>query len=253
MNDDSSKVISIATDGHVATVTIRRPPHNFINAEVVGALADALAQLDTHSDCRAIVLASVGKSFCAGADFSGQTETPAEFYKQAMRLFDSKKPLVAAVQGAAVGGGVGLALVADFRISCRNAKFSVNFTRLGIHPGFGLTLTLPRLIGEQRASLLLYTGRRIDGEEALAMNLIDELVHEDEVLMRAKELAREIAISAPLAVQSTRQSLRLNLAEQIRAMNSREQAEQAIQQNTADFREGVLAMSERRLPVFLNR
>jgi enoyl-CoA hydratase/carnithine racemase len=198
-------------------------------------------------------LASVGKSFCAGADFSGTADKPEVFYGQAMRLFEYEKPIVAAVHGAAIGGGVGLALVADFRVACPSARFSVNFNRLGIHPGFGLTVTLPRLIGMQRASLLFYTGRRIDGNEAFAMNLVDELVAEDAVLRRAQELAGEIAASAPLAVQSTRHSLRLNLAAEIRAMNRREQAEQMIQQGTMDFKEGVRAMAERRLPVFAGR
>lgn len=256
MTDSPS--ISQSRDAHVVTLTLRRGPHNFVDAATMRDLADRLAALDDDAGCRAIVLAAEGKSFCAGADFSGvpsggQAVDPAEFYTHAMRLFDARKPLIAAVQGAAVGAGVGLALVADFRVSCAQARFSVNFNRLGFHPGFGLSHTLPRLIGMQRASMLFYTGRRIDGTEALAIGLVDELVTADEVLARAQALAQEIAVSAPLAVQSTRATLRAGSAHDVRAVNQRELAEQQMQFLSDDFREGVKAMAERRTPRFTGR
>jgi hypothetical protein len=128
-----------------------------------------------------------------------------------------------------------LSLVADFRVTCPEARFSVNFNRLGFHPGFGLSLTLPRLIGVQQASLLLYTGRRIDGETAVRIGLADELVPADQVLARAHALATEIAISAPLAVESTRAALREGLADAIYAANQKELAIQLTQFPTEDF------------------
>lgn len=177
----------------------------------------------------------------------------AHFYAQAMRLFHSRKPIVAAVHGAAVGGGLGLALVADFRVTCQEARFSANFTRLGFHPGFGLSTTLPRLIGEQKAALLFYTGRRIGGAEAVAMGLADELVPQGDVLDRAIALAQEMAESAPLAVQSIRATLRRDLAERVTAVNQREMAEQIRQFQSDDFREGIAATAQRRAPVFTGR
>lgn len=245
-------------EAHVVTLTLRRAPHNFVDTTTMRELADRLAALDDDADCRTIVLAAEGKSFCAGADFSavpsgGQAVDPAEFYTHAMRLFDARKPLIAAVQGPAVGAGVGLALVADFRVTCAEARFSVNFNRLGFHPGFGLSHTLPRLIGMQQASMLFYTGRRIDGTTALAIGLVDELVPADEVLARAQALAQEIAGSAPLAVQSTRATLRAGYAHDVRAVNQRELAEQQVQFLSEDFREGVKAMAERRTPRFTGR
>ena len=250
--------LTVSHDGHVSTVVFQRPPHNYVDTDLIERLADTFAQLDADDNCRAIVLASEGKSFCAGADFSGAEKKavnvdPATFYRQAMRLFEGRKPMVAAIHGPAIGAGAGLALVADFRIACPESRFSVNFNRLGFHPGFGLSYTLPRLIGVQKASLLFYTGRRIDGAEAVAMNLADELVNSGEVLTRAQELAKEIATSAPLAVQSTRQTLREGVAEQVRTVNQRELSEQAVQFQTVDFREGVQAMAERRLPLFQGR
>ena len=110
-------------------------------------------------------------------------------YQQAVRLFRTKKPVVAAVQGAAVGGGLGLSLVADFRVASPDSRFTANFNRLGFHPGFGLSITLPRVVGPQKAALLFYTGRRIDGNEAHAIGLVDVLVPQDELRAAALSLA----------------------------------------------------------------
>src|SRR5690606_13245125 len=137
--------------------------------------------------------------------------------KEASRLFRTRKPIVAAVHGAAIGGGLGLACVADFRVTCQEARFSANFTRLGFHPGFGLTATLPRLVGPQMAALLFYTGRRIPGDEAVRIGLADLLVPQAEVRSAAEALATEIAQSGPLAVVATRETLRRGLADAVEA------------------------------------
>lgn len=247
--------LDVRQDDHVWTLTLRRPPHNFVTIELMERLADTLAQLDAEPQCRAVVLASEGRSFCAGADFSaavqgGQALDSARLYAQGVRLFRSRKPIVAAVHGPAIGAGVGLALAADFRVTCASARFSVNFNRLGFHPGFGLTYTLPRLIGAQKASMLFYTGRRIGGAEAVALGLADELADDGAVAQRAAELAREIATSAPLAVQSTRLALRHAIADEVEAALQRELAVQTGQFKTADFREGIAAMADRRTPIF---
>jgi enoyl-CoA hydratase/carnithine racemase len=248
--------VQLSRDGHVAQLTLSFPPHNFVDESRMARLADVVLQLDEDDDCRAIVLASGVASFCAGADFSqaaGPDLDPSAFYQQAMRLFRNRKPVVAAVAGPAIGGGLGLALTADFRVTCPEARFSANFNRLGIHPGFGLSHTLPRLVGEQWAARLFYTGQRLDGTEAVEIGLADELVARDEVLPRARALAREIASSAPLAVQSTRATLRKGWVEQVIEANRREREIQVRQFHTEDFREGVAATAERRTPRFLGR
>jgi len=255
---DESPDVQISFDGPVATVEICRPPHNFFTIPLIQHLADAFEDLEADRRCHAIVLAAQGTAFCAGADFSNRDATPPHrspravnpIYGEAIRMFACRKPVVAAVQGPAIGGGLGLALVADFRVTCPEAKFSANFNRLGFHPGFGLSVTLPRLVGLQKAAMLFYTGRRIGGEEAHAMGLADILVAQDQVRAEAAKLAREIAISAPLAVQATRDSLRQGLVEQIRVAVARESTEQNAQFKTADFREGVAAMAARREPQF---
>jgi enoyl-CoA hydratase/carnithine racemase len=246
--------VSVRLDGPVALVEFHRPPHNFFDDQLIRDLANAFEALDAELQCRALVLASEGKSFCAGADF---TRRPAEggelasgsssgLYEQAARLFACKKPVVAAIQGAAVGGGLGLALVADFRIVSPEARFAANFVKLGIHPGFGLTYTLPRLIGNQRASLMFYTGRRIAGEEAVEWGLGDVLAHPDRLREVARDLAREISEGAPLAVQSTRATMRRGLADAIRAQTDHEFAEQSWLIRTEDHKEGVRSVTERR-------
>jgi enoyl-CoA hydratase/carnithine racemase len=174
-------------------------------------------------------------------------------YREALRLFAAATPVVAAVQGAAVGGGLGLALSADFRVASPGSRFSANFARLGFHHGFGLSVTLPALAGQQTALDLLLTGRRVPGEEALALGLCDRLAEDDEVRPAAQALAAELARSAPLAVRSIRATLRAGLIERVQAALEREASEQDRLRDTADFREGVAASLERRTPRFEGR
>ncbi len=242
----------------VALAEIRRPPNNFFDRALVASLAEAFECLDEDPACRAIVLASEGRHFCAGANFASREDAAGDesgrhLYDEAVRLFATRTPVVAAVQGAAIGGGLGLALMPDFRVAAPEARFSANFARLGFHHGFGLSVTLPRLVGQQAAAELLYTGKRIRGEEAHAVGLCDRLAPLERVRDEARALAAEIAGSAPLAVASIRATLRGGLAEEIRRATDREKAEQERLQRTADFREGTRAMAERRPPRFAGR
>jgi enoyl-CoA hydratase/carnithine racemase len=255
------KDVSVDLNQHVAEVEIHKPPHNFFDHELLKDLADAFETLDRDPACRALVLAAEGKSFCAGADFKARPATrggaesvgASLIYGEAVRLFACEKPVVAAIQGAAVGGGLGLALVADFRVVSPEARFAANFVKLGIHPGFGLTFTLPRLIGMQRASLMFLTGRRIHGEQAVAWGLGDVLVAGDQLRETARQLASEIAEAAPLAVRSTRMTLRRGLADAVKAQTDHEFSEQSWLMQTEDHLEGVRAVEERRLGRFVGR
>ncbi len=245
-------------DDHVALAEIRRPPNNFFSQKLIAELADAFEALDADDGCRAIVLASEGKHFCAGADFSGSPRVDLgdkgrHLYDEAVRLFSTRTPAVAAIQGAAIGGGLGLALMPDFRIAAPEARFSANFARLGFHQGFGLSVTLPRLVGQQAAAEILYTGQRIKGEQAKELGLCDRLVPLGQLRDEAHALAREIAISAPLAVESIRETLRGDLPALIRQATDREKAEQERLQKTEDFAEGTRAMAKRRTPDFKRR
>ena len=243
---------------HVATVEIRRPPNNYFDAGLIRRLADALDALADggEGDVRAVVLCSQGRHFCAGANFGpgGRGEGDARtLYEQAVRLFRQPLPVVAAVQGAAVGGGLGLALAADFRVASPEARFTANFARLGFHHGFGLSVTLPRVVGPQAALELMTTGRRIGGEEAHRRGLADRLVPAEGLRDGAGALAAEIAASAPLAVRSIRATLRADLADRVAEAVAHERAEQERLMHTADFREGVAAVAERRPGNFTGR
>lgn len=248
--------------GGVGLLEIRRPPNNFFDAALIEAIASAAHKLSTTDGVRALVLASEGKNFCAGADFggtSGAAEVSADegarrLYGAAVRLFEAGLPIVAAVQGAAVGGGLGLALAADFRVASPTSRFAANFSRIGLHHGFGMTVTLPGVVGAQHAADLLITGRRIDGVEAYRIGLIDRLVDTDAAIRdTAIALAGEIATAAPLAVRSIRATLRQGLADAVAAATEHERAEQSWLRDTADFAEGVRASVERRAAVFTAR
>jgi len=246
------------SDAFVAQVELRRGPNNFFDISLIAQIGDAFEALDQEPRCRAIVLCSQGKHFCAGANFGKDDqglEDPSgrHLYDEAVRLFSTKTPAVAAVQGAAVGGGLGLALMPDFRVASAESRFSANFARLGFHQGFGLSVTLPDLVGQQKAMELLYIGRRVPGDEAFAMGLCDRLVPTDQIRSEAIALATEIATSGPLAVASIRQTLRGGLADRIRVATDREKAEQDRLQGTEDFKEGIQAMADRRKPDFVGR
>lgn len=240
-------------DGHVAIVTFTRPPHNFADLALLEAIGRAFDAADEDAAVRCIVLRSEGRVFCAGADLvaanpvaEGVTAERNPFYVAAARLFEVRKPVVAAIQGSSVGAGLGLSLVADFRVASPEARFVANFVQIGFHPGFGISAVLERVIGRQRALLMALTGRRIRGEEAAEWGLVDRLVPAAELDAAALALAREIAAGAPLAVQATRATMRGDLHALVEAQTDHELAEQAWLQRTTDFAEGVRAVAERR-------
>jgi enoyl-CoA hydratase/carnithine racemase len=147
----------------------------------------------------------------------------------------------------------GLAVSADFRVTCPEARFAANFTKLGFHPGFGLTATLPDLVGKNNAELIFYTSRRVTGEEATRMGLANVCVPQDQVRAEAMKLAAEIAECSPLGLLSTRATMRDGLADRVLAATNHELAEQSRLRATEDFKEGVKATAERRVANFRGR
>lgn len=262
MKDQYGDVTVTLLEGHVAQCEIRRPPNNFFDHQLITDLADCFEDIDKEQSIRAIVLCAEGKHFCAGANF-GSNERAAELekrtaddrnplYDEAVRLFYCKKPVIAAVQGAAVGGGFGLSLMADFRVVCPATRMTANFVKLGFTPGFGLTHTLERIVGAQRANLLFMTGRRINGETALEWGLGDIFTDTENVRQAAIDLAQEIAENAPLALLSIREQMRPDLAEKVNAVTTIESREQKWLQQTNDHKEGIKAVGEKRAGNFTN-
>jgi enoyl-CoA hydratase/carnithine racemase len=247
--------IGVEKHGHVTLIEIRRPPLNFFDLSLIRQIADALGEIDKDMDargCARVTRQGVLRwrqlqppSRISGDAASGDGTT-GDLYREAVRIFSNKKPIVAAVQGAAIGGGLGLAVSADFRVTCPEARFAANFTRLGFHPGFGLTVTLPELIGKNNAALMFYTSRRVTGEEAHKMGLANVLVPQDQVRAEAFKLANEIAENSPLGLMSTRATLRAGLADRVKAQTDHELAEQTWLRETEDHKEGIKATEERR-------
>lgn len=254
--------VETSDQGHVRTVTFASPPLNYASEAMLAAIADALEAADRDPEVRAVVLASEGRTFCAGADLAdpagvggavpdGEEDPLLRFYAQVVRLFSTAKPIVAAVHGAAVGAGLGLALAADFRVASEGARFAANFTRLGFHPGFALSHTLPRLIGAQAAQLMMLTGDRYKVDDALRWGLVDRVA--DDALAGAQALAATIAEGAPLALIATRATLRPGMRQIVQATLAHEHAEQAKLRVTSDYAEGVAAVFARRAPTFSGR
>lgn len=243
--------------GNVGVVIMDRPPHNFLNFRQIHDIADALEEMQNDMSIRCAVLAADGRSFCAGADFAGDGVGGGEdevvggdatlaLYQGSGRLFDVTLPIVGAIQGPAVGGGLGLAMVPDIRITCPDARFSANFASLGIHQGFGMSVTLPQLLGPSRAAQVLYSAKRYKGEEAVAIGLADECVPSEQVRERALEVATEIAANAPLALRAIKSTLRLGLGDRVREITQREAQLQAELSASDDAKEGIAAVGERR-------
>jgi enoyl-CoA hydratase/carnithine racemase len=247
--------IAVSTADHVSIIEITRPPANYFDRQLISEIVDGAAEVHAHGT-RAIVLCSQGKHFCAGANFAqgemddDRARSSELLYREAVRLFDVPVPIIAAVQGSAVGGGLGLACAADFRVAAPSSRFHANFSMLGFHHGFGLSVTLPGIVGPQHAMDLLYTSRRIDGQYAFDIGLVDRLVPDEDLRDEALRWATEIAAAAPLAVQSIRQTLRAPLISQVRAVLDRELAEQRILWATTDSKIGIAANLAREKAVF---
>jgi enoyl-CoA hydratase/carnithine racemase len=257
--------VTVQHDGEVALVEVHRPPANYFDLEVLTTIADLGAELAGDGRTRAIVLCSEGKHFCAGANFGsdgGMNEdrvaSSRRIYAAAQRMFTIPIAVVAAVQGSAVGGGLGLACSADFRVAAPSTRFHANFAALGFHQGFGLSVSLPRIVGDQTASRLLLTSERVTGQQAKEIGLADVLVDDRDdanaaVRAGALDLAKRLAAQAPLALASIRATLRSDLAERVAVVLEHELAEQARLWQTSDSVEGIAASQERRAPVFTGR
>jgi enoyl-CoA hydratase/carnithine racemase len=254
--------------GPVVEIALNRPDQrNSMTDEVLEGLREAVARARCEPQARCLIITGSGSSFCAGADLRGRLQRgptdgepwqpPHErsyaMYSPFLSVLDVEYPTIAAMQGHAVGGGLGLALVCDLRVANRDARYGANFTRLGLHPGMATTYILPRLVGLPRAAELLFTGRLISGAEAAELGLANSAVAADEVLSRARTLADEIAAAAPLAVRWTKRSLYRHVDWEVRRAAELEAHAQSRTLETEDAREGVRAQLEKRAPVFRGR
>lgn len=249
---------------HVGLLTLNRPDNrNSMTSELLDAFAAAVQQVRADEGLRCLVVTGRGPSFSAGADFRSQIQrdqaglTPPEksyaMYTAFLSLLDVEVPVVGALQGHAVGGGFGLAIVTDLRIASEEAKYGANFARLGLHPGMAISYLLPRLVGVPRALELLLTGRLFSGREGADLGLFNRAVPAEQVLPQALELAEQIAANAPIAVRLMKRSIYQGLGWDTRTAAWREAFAQAATVATDDAREGMAALLDKRPPVFHGR
>jgi enoyl-CoA hydratase/carnithine racemase len=247
-------------------ITLNRPDNrNSMTPELLDAFAHASRQAMSDQQIRCVVITGNGRCFSAGADFKSQLQReddarplmPAErsfaMYEPFLSVLDIEVPVIGALNGHAVGGGFGLAMICDIRIANRGSKYGANFTRLGLSSGMAISYLLPRLVGVSKAAELLFTGRLFRGSEAEQMGLVSSAVDDEEVLARAMELATEIGKSAPVAIRFTKQLLYQGLDWNPRAHAHAESFAQATTVATEDCAEGVKALLEKRDPVFHGR
>jgi enoyl-CoA hydratase/carnithine racemase len=248
----------------IGTVTLNRSEQrNAMTPELLDAFSEAIGEAQRDADIRCLVVTGTGRCFSAGADLRssmqrsdlGKPSREASFamYEPFLKVLDVEVPVIAAMNGHTVGGGFGLALLADIRVANADAKYGVNFARLGIHSGLGISYVLPRLIGAANAAELLFTGKLIRGSEALRIGLVTHAEEPGEVLPTAMGLARAIAGSAPMAVRQMKASIRRGLQWEIREAALEEAALQAATLETEDAKEGVAAILEKREPEFTGR
>ena len=256
--------VRYARSGDIGVLTLDRPDNrNSMTPELLDAFLGASGEARADTGARCIVVTGTGGSFSAGADFkatlqrSASHRTPSEssfaMYEPFLSLLDIAVPVIGALNGHAVGGGFGLALVCDLRIGAEGAKYGANFVKLGLAPGMAISYLLPRLVGLARANELLLTGRLVEGREAAAIGIQNRAGPTEQVLPEAMATARAIADNAPLAVRATKAAIRRGLELHVREAARAEAFAQAESLATDDAREGIAALLAKRPPQFTGR
>jgi enoyl-CoA hydratase len=251
-------------EDNIAILTINRPDkYNALNDEVVAEISAALDELAANDNARAIVITGAGeKAFVSGADIGmlramkSSAETVANSRRgQAMmlKIENLPKPVIAAVNGYALGGGLELAMACDIRIAADTAKLGQPEINLGLNPGYGGTQRLPRLVGKGMAKLLILTGDMIDAQEALRIGLVEKVVPLAELMVEAKALAKKLAAKPPLALAACKEAINLGLEVDLERGLSIESLEFGALSTTEDYKEGTSAFLEKRKPVFKGR
>jgi enoyl-CoA hydratase len=260
VSEDEESVL-YESDGRIATLTLNRPENrNSMTPDVMERFRAGVARARGEAGLRCLVITGRGGSFCAGADFRSQAgaanapglphERSFASYAPFLDVLDVEVPTIAAMNGHAIGGGLGLALVCDLRVASREARYGANFARLGFHSGMAISYLLPRIVGVPVAADLLFSGRIVAGAEAEALGLVHEAVPAAEVAAAARRRAEAVAACAPLAVRLMKQSLYRGLAWDPRSAAHAEAFAQAATLATEDAREGIRALLEKREPAF---
>lgn len=261
-----SDAVLLDIQDRVATLTFNQPEnHNLMTLEILEGLDEKLDIVLQNREVRVVVVTGKDPSFCAGADFrtlpayiakTGLKGVAAfhtaitEFYKPFFKITQVEVPVIAAINGHCIGGGMGFALLCDLRLCADEATFSVNFSRIAVHPGMGTTYILPRLIGLEKAQELFYTGRRFKGKEAEKLGVVLKSVPRAKLDEEVARLAREIASAAPFVIQLTKRAIYDGLQWDVAQHLRRESSAQALCAQMDDAKEGIEALLQKREPNF---
>ena len=256
--DLNFKYFNLEVNNYIAIFTLNRPEvRNAIDAQTWGELVTFMNYAETSEEIRAIILTGAGtKTFASGADLKElKTRTCAEHIKTPCRaallsIENSSKPVIAAVNGHALGGGFELMLACDLCVAASHAKFGLPETGLGIMPGAGGTQRLPRMIGVRRAKEMILTGKMITADEAADLGLVSEVVPVEELLDTAKKLAEQIVKKAPIAIGIAKRSINQSMYTDLATGINTESVMCAMLLETKDAREGITAFLEKRAPEF---
>jgi methylglutaconyl-CoA hydratase len=254
------QTIQLAYDAGVATITLNRPDkRNAISFELIDDLVGALQEVET-SDALVLLLTGAGKAFSSGLDLDNLKSLTGRSPEQNLKdsttmvrlfrcLYEFPKPTIAAVNGAAIAGGTGLALLCDFTLAVPDAKFGYTEVRIGFVPAIVSTFLL-RQVGEKQARDLLLTGRIFTAEEAARLGLIKEIVAPEALMARARELAASLMENSPASLRATKKLLSDHARAELDAQIESAVRENAAIRTTADFREGISSFLEKRKPVW---
>jgi len=258
--------IRLTRDGGIVTLAFNRPEtRNAMTPEMGEEVIRAVNEVRADDGVRVVVLTGAGKAFCSGGNLSmiaqdtgartgggapSMLGSPREFYARFLTIRDLPVPTIAAINGHAIGAGLCIALACDLRIAAADAKMGMTFTKLGIHPGMGATFLLSRLVGTARACELFFTGRVFDAVEAERLGVVNHAVPRDRFEPTVRALAHEIAVAAPIAVRLVKKSIYRGVQHTLDDMLDYEALNQGFTFTTADAREGVTAMMEKRAPKF---
>jgi methylglutaconyl-CoA hydratase len=257
------KTIRLAYDANIATLTLNRPDkRNAISFELIDDLQRALDEV-AKSDALVLILTGAGRAFCSGLDLDNlkvllgrSPEQNLQDSQTMVRLFralyEFPKVTIAAVNGAAIAGGTGLALLCDFTLAVPEAKFGYTEVRIGFVPAIVSTFLL-RQVGEKQARDLLLTGRLFGADEAVRMGLINEIVPPGSLITRARELAALLMENSPTSLRATKQLLTDHARAELDAQLDAALRENAAIRNTADFREGISSFLEKRKPTWTGK